>query len=1789
LARQLQQFTELRMGSADAALAEPRQRTPSLNARRASVSKSGPIKDDALEELYPTKACLCLRASSGFRKTMIKLHNSNAFSGFTIFLILSNCMFMCLGSPLDLDENSSTNSLLELTEWIYTFLFTAEMLVHIFALGFFMDEGTYLRDAWNWLDFVVVVISWVSILGIGGNLSALRTFRVLRPLRTLNAIPELKIIVTSLLKSAGKMVDVGILALFIFLLFGIIGVQLWTGLLSMRCAVPSSVDLAQMTISKDANQAALQNAVYEKVRAEFGVTTDGSPVLDPSITDVDASSRLISDDIMCRCDETVVFEDGTNECTRTGFESSLATGDTCAEALADYALIDISGMNLTSTFVGAGMKEGVAVPFRCQRFGNPGYGYIGFDNIGMAMLTIFTSITLEGWVDVMYSLNATFGAPVPLAIYFALLTVTGAYILLNLALAVIIEQYEAAQEEREVEEAQERADAEAAAAAPVEGDADGGAGKPVVPEANEEEWEPPSWMGVLDRTITTFIIANTVVMSMEAYGASQTERDTLCAMNLVFSAVFFVEMVLKLSTLGLKRYMDDGMNIFDGIVVTISVVEVVAELVMMGALCTGAKTGLGALRTFRLMRMFKLARSWQELNKLILVILKSVGAAVYALVVTILIMFIFALLGLNLFGGQFGCIETDDGVKMFRPADWRFAAGPGSEVAPTDAENPCVGEDAAGSFEERPRAHFDTLWWSIVSVFQVLTGENWNDLVVISMNAFNWYVGALYFCILTLVGNFMILNLFLAILIGNMEAAREESESDAEAARAESTKETPPAASAAVAPMQEPTDDGTGTPTPQDAPTVDPESYRPLEGKTFFVFGPNSGLRRTALKIVEHPRFDNFVILMLIMISTVLLVIDSPYAAVCKEMPEDLPEACPGLGAMLATSDIVLNFLFTIEMLLKMITMGFFHGPRSYLKHPAKKGWNRLDFFVVMVSWLALAAESVPWLKSLRSMRALRALRPLRVLSKSDGMKLVINSVFKSFPGVAKVLSVATLFFLIFAIVGVQNFNGKMSSCSDPRSLCPPLNLVCPDGDCSTLKADSDAGWLVHPKFLGGNGVDTEGEVYTNFDASWAMDETYSVEGKNPAYTFAGVNGTYTCVDVYLETAAYTSHKPAGEEKYEICDESTEFTVFDAGLCAMAKNAKLQYQCEQANLHGERWSVTQKRKWGVHSGYSYQNVGAGLTTLYEVASGEMWPDIMYDTVDGAEVDAPMQMDFNPAAALYYMAVTVVCAFVMMELFTGEVIDKYNEMKEENEGSALLTEKQAATLAQLKAAMRSTPTRHRERPAGFAGVCFDIVDGRSKQSFDTMIMTLIICNVLCLAAKYDGQSEDFANLIDLLNLIFNVCFTIEMIMKHLAFGWRDYWNVGKGWSFNRFDGTLVVLSWLGVALQLGPIMSIFRALRMVRLVNKIKGLMQLIETLMYSASAVYNVGVVLMLCYLVFAIFGVTLFAKVKHGELLNGDANFESFDLAFITLYRMSTGESFNGIMHDQRVEEPFCDRNFKCIEWCGVGPVGGRVVDGVCEGGSVAEMHALDQWCGNWDMTYDNCGYYTTAVLYHVLFFTVSAYMLLNLIVAIVLDNFSEAGESDDIIVTDENFHNFRQEWVKLDPDADERIPISDLQTLILRVEHPLGLKNSPLFTESESKHKHVRKMTKDGPLSKLKSVGQQVSYQDTLQALVMNATKTDDFDPEDLFHMPGVKVVSDLTSQVEKKQAKFQRQMSKHGLGAPVTSEEYSAAQEIQAAFRGKQARKIVRDRTSMSSASVAPEPAATATGDGPPLNGN
>lgn len=122
------------------------------------------------------------------------------------------------------------------TNNIFTAIFTIEMFMKIIAYGFVLDEYTYLRDPWNWLDFIIVVTGLISYLPqVDANLLALRTFRLIRPLKTISMLPNMRIFIATLINSLLDLSSVFMMLLFFFFLFAILGLSIWTDRLSFMC------------------------------------------------------------------------------------------------------------------------------------------------------------------------------------------------------------------------------------------------------------------------------------------------------------------------------------------------------------------------------------------------------------------------------------------------------------------------------------------------------------------------------------------------------------------------------------------------------------------------------------------------------------------------------------------------------------------------------------------------------------------------------------------------------------------------------------------------------------------------------------------------------------------------------------------------------------------------------------------------------------------------------------------------------------------------------------------------------------------------------------------------------------------------------------------------------------------------------------------------------------------------------------------------------------------------------------------------------------------------------------------------------------------------------------------------------------------------------------------------------------------------------------------------------------------------------------------------------------------
>ncbi|KAF8793167.1 Voltage-dependent T-type calcium channel like protein [Argiope bruennichi] len=225
------------------------------------------------------------------------------------------------------------------------------------------------------------------------------------------------------------------------------------------------------------------------------------------------------------------------------------------------------------------------------------------------------------------------------------------------------------------------------------------------------------------RGILTAILVNTLSMGIEYH--NQPDELTLAVeiSNVIFTAIFFLEMILKMFAEGFCNYISSGFNVFDSVIVVLSLVELFQS---------SGGSGLSVLRTFRLLRILKLVRFLPALRRQLIIMLRTVDNVAVFFALLILFIFIFSILGMNLFGCKF-CKKLPDGTTQ------------------------C------------DRKNFDTLLWAIVTVFQILTQEDWNVVLFNGMEKTSHWA-ALYFVALMTFGNYVLFNLLVAILVEGFSA-----------------------------------------------------------------------------------------------------------------------------------------------------------------------------------------------------------------------------------------------------------------------------------------------------------------------------------------------------------------------------------------------------------------------------------------------------------------------------------------------------------------------------------------------------------------------------------------------------------------------------------------------------------------------------------------------------------------------------------------------------------------------------------------------------------------------------------------------------------------------------------------------------------------------------------------------------------------------------------------------------------------------------------------------------------
>ncbi|XP_053748181.1 voltage-dependent T-type calcium channel subunit alpha-1G isoform X19 [Panthera pardus] len=1057
------------------------------------------------------------------------------------------------------------------------------------------------------------------------------------------------------------------------------------------------------------------------------------------------------------------------------------------------------------------------------------------------------------------------------------------------------------------------------------------------------------------RGIMIAILVNTLSMGIEYHEQPEELTNALEISNIVFTSLFALEMLLKLLVYGPFGYIKNPYNIFDGVIVVISVWEIVGQ---QGG-------GLSVLRTFRLMRVLKLVRFLPALQRQLVVLMKTMDNVATFCMLLMLFIFIFSILGMHLFGCKFASERDGDTLP--------------------------------------DRKNFDSLLWAIVTVFQILTQEDWNKVLYNGMaSTSSW--AALYFIALMTFGNYVLFNLLVAILVEGFQAeeiskredasgqlsciqlpvdsqggdaTKSESEPDffspsldgdgdrkkrlalvslgehpelrknllppliihtaatpmslpkssstglaealgpasrrtsssgsAEPGAAHEMKSPPSARSSPHSPWsaasswtsrrssrnslgrapslkrrspsgerrsllsgegQESQDEDESSEEERaspagsdrrhrgslereakssfdlpdtlqvpglhrtasgrssasehqdcngksasgrlaraqrpDAPPLDgddgddegnlsrgermrvwirarlPACCRERDSWSAYVFSPQSRFRLFCHRIITHKMFDH----------VVLVIIFLNCITIAMERPKIDPHSAERI--FLTLSNYIFTAVFLAEMTVKVVALGWCFGEQAYLR----SSWNVLDGLLVLISIIDILVSMVSdsgtkILGMLRVLRLLRTLRPLRVISRAQGLKLVVETLMSSLKPIGNIVVICCAFFIIFGILGVQLFKGKFFVCQ-------------------------------------------------------------------------------------------------GEDTRNITNKS---------------------DCAEASY---RW---------VRHKYNFDNLGQALMSLFVLASKDGWVDIMYDGLDAVGVDQQPIMNHNPWMLLYFISFLLIVAFFVLNMFVGVVVENFHKCRQhqEEEEARRREEKRLRRLEKKRRKAQCKP--YYSDYSRFRLLVHHLC---TSHYLDLFITGVIGLNVVTMAMEHYQQPQILDEALKICNYIFTIIFVLESVFKLVAFGFRRFFQD----RWNQLDLAIVLLSIMGITLEeievnaslpINPtIIRIMRVLRIARVLKLLKmavGMRALLDTVMQALPQVGNLGLLFMLLFFIFAALGVELFGDLECDEThpcegLGRHATFRNFGMAFLTLFRVSTGDNWNGIMKDTLRD---CDQESTC------------------------------------------------------------------------------------------------------------------------------------------------------------------------------------------------------------------------------------------------------------------------------------
>ncbi|XP_076763418.1 sodium voltage-gated channel paralytic isoform X4 [Xylocopa sonorina] len=1099
--------------------------------------------------------------------------------------------------------------------------------------------------------------------------------------------------------------------------------------------------------------------------------------------------------------------------------------------------------------------------------------------------------------------------------------------------------------------------------------------------------------------ITLCIVVNTLFMALDHHDMDKDMERVLKTGNYFFTATFGIEATLKLIAMSPKYYFQEGWNIFDFIIVALSLLELGLEGVQ----------GLSVLRSFRLLRVFKLAKSWPTLNLLISIMGRTVGALGNLTFVLCIIIFIFAVMGMQLFGKNY-----TDNVDRFPDGDL-------------------------------PRWNFTDFMHSFMIVFRVLCGEwiesMWDCMLVGDVSCIPFFLATV------VIGNLVVLNLFLALLLSNFGSsnlsaptADNDTNKIAEAIdriarfvkwikrnvlylakmmRAKLTNQISDQAPG-EGPSNSWKEDGIDRDGDLDLADGELDAYRDKksakeltqlevaigDGMEFTIHGDlKNKLKKGKLcmnnsKVIANSinhrdyRLDNDYINQ----NEDDTISNKSYGSHKNrafkdeshkgsmdsldgeekkdaskedlEQEEDLGEGgeeegeledgiiqadkdpvAPEYPADCCPENCYKKFPFLAGDDDAPFWQGWANLRLKTFKLIENKYFESAVIIMILLSSMALALEDV----HLQQRPILQDILYYmdRIFTVIFFLEMLIKWLALGF----KMYFTNAWCWLDFIIVMVSLINFVASLC-------------------------------------GAGGIQ-------------AFKTMRTLRALRPLRAMSRMQGMRVVVNALVQAI------PSIFNVLLVC--LIFWLIF--AIMGVQLFAGKYFKCVDANKTTLSHEIIPDRNACLAENYTWENspmnfdhVGKAYLCLFQVATFKGWIQIMNDAIDSRELDKQPIRETNIYMYFYFVFFIIFGSFFTLNLFIGVIIDNFNEQKKKAGGSLemFMTEDQKKYYNAMKKMGSKKPLKAIPRPRWRPqAIVFEIV---TDKKFDMIIMLFIGLNMLTMTLDHYKQTQTFSDVLDYLNMIFIVIFTSECLMKIFALRYHYFKE-----PWNLFDFVVVILSILGLVLSdiiekyfvsptLLRVVRVAKVGRVLRLVKGAKGIRTLLFALAMSLPALFNICLLLFLVMFIFAIFGMSFFMHVKDKSGLDDVYNFKTFGQSMILLFQMSTSAGWDGVL-DGIINEEDCQEPNNEIGYPG------------------------------------NCGSSTIGIAYLLSYLVISFLIVINMYIAVILENYSQATEDVQEGLTDDDYDMYYEIWQQFDPDGTQYIRYDQLSDFLDVLEPPLQI----------------------------------------------------------------------------------------------------------------------------------------------------